>query len=103
MFSESSISALVMRDGLLEAILAMENVAYIVFEDANAPGLAESGEDFASALGGCEGTVVFAQKNQRLDGTVQRAGRLLLISQCFIDLYGLLMMLDCGTVLAASV
>src|SRR5258708_39595126 len=103
MFGESLIGALVMRDSLLEAILAMKNVAYIVLEDANATRLSESREDFTRAFGGREGAVVFAEENQRLDRAVQRAGRFLLISQCFIDFCGLFVMLDRGTVLTGSV
>src|SRR5216683_2424805 len=100
---ESFIGDLVVRDGLLEAILTMKDVAYIVLENGNSPRLAECREDFARSLGGREGAVVFAQENQRLDRAVERAGRFLLISQCFIDFYGLFVMLDRGTVLATSV
>src|SRR6266436_208378 len=100
---ESFIGDLVMRDGLLEAILAMKDVAYIVIEDADTPRLAKSSEDFARSLGGREGAVVFAKQNEWLDGAVQRAGCFLLISQCFIDFCGLFVMLDRGTVLATSI
>jgi len=91
------------RDGLLEAILAMKDVAYIVLEDANSPRLAECREDFAGSLGGREGAVVFAQEESAAGSSCSACGLLLLISQCFIDFYGLFVMLDRGTVLATSV
>src|SRR5258708_17215467 len=91
-----------MRDSLLEGILAMKNVAYIVFEDANATRLSESREDFTRAFGGREGAVVFAEENQRLDRAVQRAGRFLLISQCFIDFCGLFVVLVPGAAFSRS-
>src|SRR5258707_1947519 len=100
---ESFIGDLIVRDGLLEPILTMKDVAYIVLEDANAPRLAKSSEDFARSLGGREGAVVFAKQNERLDRAVQRACCFLLISQSFLDLCGLFVMLDRGTVLATSV
>ncbi len=67
MFGKYFVSALVVRDGLFEAILAMENVAHIVVEACNAARLAKAREYFTRALGGRESAVVFAQQNERLD------------------------------------
>jgi len=63
-------------------------------EACDAPRFAEPREDFTRALGGRKGAIVFAQQDERLDRTAQRARRFLLISQDFVDFESLFVMLD---------
>ena len=97
------IGPLVMREGFLESILAVIDVADVDFEPRQAEGLIEPGENIPRPVRGIEGAVIFAKKNQRLDGGAQRAGGLVPDAQRGINLKGLFVMLDGGAIVARDI
>ena len=67
-FGERLVRAFVVRQGLLESILTMEDVSHVVLKTCDVPGLTEAREDFPGTFRGLEGTVVFPKQDERLDG-----------------------------------
>ena len=100
---ESFVGALVVEHGFFEAVLAVEDVADVVVEVGDAPGFADTDEDFARLFGGLEGAVVFAEQNERLDGTAKGAGGFFPIAKGFVHFDGLFVMLDGGAIVSAGV
>ncbi len=52
-----------MSESLVETILPMEDVSDVVVQTGQAPLFSEVREYLPRAFGGCEGPVIFSQKN----------------------------------------
>src|SRR5216683_1097083 len=61
------VSALVMSDGFIEAILPVKDVAEIDFETCETPRIVETCEDFSGPSRSFERLIVLTQQDQRLD------------------------------------
>src|SRR6267143_3240622 len=73
MFGQRLEGSLVVRQGLLESVLTMKDIAHVVLKPADTQGFAETREDFPRALRGLEGAVILAKQNEGLDGAAQCA------------------------------
>lgn len=102
-FGKDFVGALVVEHRLFEAVLAMEDVADVVVEAGDTASFAEFGEDFPGTFGGFEGAIVFAEQNERLNGAAEGARGFFPDFERFVNGKGLLVMLNGGAVVAASV
>ena len=103
MFRECLVRPFVMREGVLEAVLAMKNVAHVVFEACHSQGLPEILEDLPRLIGRLERTLVFANEDRRLNGMAQGAGRLHALAKRFKQLEGSFVVLEGKAVFSAGV
>ena len=92
-----------MEHGFFEAVLAVEDVADVVVEVGDAPGFADTDEDFSRFFGGVEGAVVFAKQNERLDGAAEGASGFFQVAEGLVHFDSLLVMLDGGAIISAGV
>src|SRR5277367_2932796 len=100
---ERFVGTLVVEHGFFETVLAVEDVADVVVETGDAAGFADLREDFSRAFGRFESAVVFAEQDQRLDGTAEGAGCFFPIAEGLVPFDGLFVMLDGGAIVSAGV
>jgi hypothetical protein len=100
---QTLISALVLSNSFLKAILAVKNVAEIDIETRETPSVVEAREDVSGPIDSFEGFIVLTKEDQRLDRTAESAGGLSPVAEGFIYFEGLLVMLDGGAIVATGV
>ncbi len=98
-----AVRVFVVRDGFFEPILAVVNVADVDFKAGEAPAIVKARENFAGALDGLKGLVVFADEDQGLNGTAQCAAHFLPGAQGFVDLKGAVVMLDGSAMISSGI
>src|SRR6266446_2467528 len=84
--SQGNVGPLVVRQSFLESILPMKYVANVVFKTGQVLVIAQPGEDLFGSPGSGEGALVFAHKNQGLNGAAEGSCGIIPTSTRDVDL-----------------
>src|SRR5260370_36660915 len=82
---ELLIGALIVRQRLLETVLAMEDIADVVLEARQPPPLPHARKNCPRLFGKSNGAIVFSQQDEGLERCAQRAGFFWLVVQSLKD------------------